>query len=627
MLEFSIVLAPGQNEFFVEIAEALCDELTRAGHTGTISRTGFVAQREGLINVLLPPHEFYALEGLATEPKWDVLQRTVFICAEQPGTAFFDDDVFLADRAGAVLDINRASIAAFARQGISGVRHFPLGWTPTWSHVEFTAEQPTGPADRPIDVLHLGIFSGHRAEAISAAGNELQPHNCQIILGDDHRPNSGPAANFAMRERKWQLLRDSRVLLNVHVDRRPYFEWLRVVQAICCGCAVVSEHSQGCAPLVPGVHFLSGGPHALGLLAQPLLEDEDRRWAMARDAWLLLAQQQPFSSSVATLIEVGHEVDANPVATGPPTLYPRSRLASVKRELPKPARRDDAEHVALKEIRLELMEMRRRFDRLGAIVADGHEPPLVTHVAQTPSFDDARPRVSVITALYNYEDHIAAALDSAVDGAFDSLELIVVDDGSRDGSLAVAQNWMEHHADVPALLKRHPINRGLGPARNTALESARGEFVFVLDADNLIYPRCIERLVDALDSDPGATFAYGMLGMFDEQGPVGLRSPYPWLPERLRTANFIDAMALIRTSWLRDRGGYTTDARLYGWEDYDLWCAVAQDGGYGTFVPTVVARYRSTRHSMLTVTDISNRVAHSLLAERHPRVFAGARTS
>jgi hypothetical protein len=70
-------------------------------------------------------------------------------------------------------------------------------------------------------------------------------------------------------------------------------------------------------------------------------------------------------------------------------------------------------------------------------------------------------------------------------------------------------------------------------------------------------------------------------------------------------------------------GGFVTDVRLHGWEDYDLWCRVADDGRRGAFVPEIVARYRSAEHSMLSLTDISTREAVGLLAERHPALFAG----
>ncbi len=51
-------------------------------------------------------------------------------------------------------------------------------------------------------------------------------------------------------------------------------------------------------------------------------------------------------------------------------------------------------------------------------------------------------------------------------------------------------------------------------------------------------------------------------------------------------------MAMWRTDALRGLGGYTADHRLYGWEDYELWCRLAESGGTAAFVPQVVARYR-----------------------------------
>jgi hypothetical protein len=136
---------------------------------------------------------------------------------------------------------------------------------------------------------------------------------------------------------------------------------------------------------------------------------------------------------------------------------------------------------------------------------------------------------------------------------------------------------------------------------------------------------CIGRLVEALDADEGSDFAYAMLGMFEGERPVGLRSSVPWQPQRLRTGNPIDAMALLRAATVRELGGYCTDRRLHGWEDYDLWCRLAEHGRRGTFVAQVLARYRSSQHSMLTVTDLSWRVAVSLLIERYPSVMAGVR--
>jgi hypothetical protein len=146
---------------------------------------------------------------------------------------------------------------------------------------------------------------------------------------------------------------------------------------------------------------------------------------------------------------------------------------------------------------------------------------------------------------------------------------------------------------------------------------------FMLDADNETYPLALEHLVAALDADATADAAYGMLEQFSSQGAVGLLSQFPWKPERLRTGNVIDAMALWRTSRLRALGGFTIDRRLHGWEDYDLWCRLAEQGGHATLVPEVLARYRVSPHSMLSVTNISTRSAVSVLIERYPKLMSG----
>ena len=111
--------------------------------------------------------------------------------------------------------------------------------------------------------------------------------------------------------------------------------------------------------------------------------------------------------------------------------------------------------------------------------------------------------------------------------------------------------------------------------------------------------------------------------MEDDGRPVGLRSCFPWSPERLRVGNSIDALALWRTARLRELGGYTTELALYGWEDYDVYCRVAERGGHGVLVPQIVGRYRVREDSMLALTDLSTRRAVRALIERHPTVLRG----
>jgi glycosyltransferase involved in cell wall biosynthesis len=276
----------------------------------------------------------------------------------------------------------------------------------------------------------------------------------------------------------------------------------------------------------------------------------------------------------------------------------------------------------VKQLRLSQIELTRRLEWLEETVRRGEPPPRSERLHESPAWAGAdAPSVSVITAVCEHGRYVTAALDSLAGSTFRDLELIVVDDGSGDDSGERARSWMDAHPELPALLLRHPVNRGLPVARNTALAEARGDRVLMLDADNELYPGGIERLSDALDTDSGAAFAYGILETFDERGRRGFRGIRGWDVKRLRAGNYIDALALVRRSVLLELGGFVTDLRLYGWEDFELWCAIAAAGMHGAHVREVVGRYRLGGASMISTTNLSEREARAVLAERHPALF------
>ena len=207
-----------------------------------------------------------------------------------------------------------------------------------------------------------------------------------------------------------------------------------------------------------------------------------------------------------------------------------------------------------------------------------------------------RDLVTVAVSLYNYARFLPDCLASVLEQRHAAVELIVVDDVSaKDDSVTVASEWMQQHAPrfSRTLLLRHKRNQGLAQARNTAFEHARASHVFVMDADNTIYPRAIGRLRQAIETS-GAAAAYTQLELFGTTTAVGLADI--WQPKWLRHGNYIDAMALIsRTAW-RDIGGYS---HMDGWEDYDLWCKFIEQGYVAAFVPEMLCRYRVHGTSML----------------------------
>ena len=619
MPELAFVMARHQNLFFVEVVEALRHELSQLGVRSRVSADGFPEAAPELVYVVIPPHEYVALGGRL--PSKPFLDRTIFICGEQPGSSHFEKNIELAPLAGAVFDLSRWSIREFAQHGVSA-EHFQLGYSPVWDHFEPGRE-------RDIDVLFMGCYSERRGRYLAGYSDSLWRWRSQITLSDNSAPNWAPSARFLSGDEKWDALGRARVLINIHQDSAPYFEWHRVVQAISNGCAVVSEHSADYQPLELARHFLAGEPENLMHLANSLLEDEGRRRWHEEEAYSFLREELPLRQTAERLVDAATELARRPLAaSGSP---PPVRITPARSEpsFQPPSVTDDrnisAIRAGLKDVRLDLLALRRQLEGVTHALRGEPTTPPVRVDAISQSYVAATPRVSVLATVYNYADQIEGALESFATSRYREFEVVVVDDASRDGSLGVVRAWIRRHPRIPATLLRHPSNRGLPSARNTALGFARGELVFILDADNRIYPHCLERLVAALDGDPDAAFAYGLHQRFTHAGPWGLMNRFPWEPERLRSGNYIDAMALVRASTLRRLGGYTTDPRMYGWEDFDLWCHLAELGERGVFVPEVLARYRSAQHSMLALTDLSETMAFSVLAERYPGLMRSVR--
>jgi len=237
-------------------------------------------------------------------------------------------------------------------------------------------------------------------------------------------------------------------------------------------------------------------------------------------------------------------------------------------------------------------------------------------------FEAGRPadaRATVCITLHDYGSVVVDALESVFEQTERSLGVAVLDDCSNDDGADRVERWLRANAGrfVGVQLAQHRRNQGLAAARNGAIALAGSEYVMVLDADNQLYPRCVERLLQSLDGS-GFGFAYPIIEQFEER--VGLMGCASWSLELLKRDNYVDAMALIRRSLWQRAGGYSK-MKVGGWEDYDFWCKCVEAGAEGLFVPEILARYRMHARSMLrTETDVEanrRRVRREML-DRHP---------
>ena len=616
MTEIRFALAPGQNAFFHEIAEALRFELEAIGVDSSVHEGELLEPSPGAVSVILPPHEYARLAPGRVRPS--DFRGAICICAEQPESPWFGTNLRFARAADAVFDLNRRGVDAMRRIGIRG-EHLQLGYTRRWDRFS------TSPRD--IDVAFLGSSTPRRDRLLAAYAERLWRRRAELVISDNRRPNLETSTSFLAGDDKLRLLARSKLLLNIHREREPYFEWLRALEAIHCGALLVSERSSDCDPLLPGTHFFVGRAENLPQLVEGLLENEERCQAVAAEAYGFIRSELPMRPAAERLAAVAAEIAARrsrkpPARRLPPRAAPRRRPLA-KRLMPlvefgvAPITRLGQQ---VKEMRLEINEIQRKLDRLAYTAEHGSPPGLEIEVDNRPS--DAEPKVTVVVTVWNYAHVVGAGLDSVARSDFTDLELVVVDDGSRDDSAETVRAWIGE-SSLPAALVRHSVNRGLPAARNTGIKQARGDYVLILDADNQLYPHCIDRFVAALEEDRDAAFAYGILERFDRSGPIGLKNKFGWDVQRLRRGNYIDALALIRRNVLDEIGGFCADVRLFGWEDYDLWCSIAALGMRGAHVREIVARYRVSPESMTSVIDLSNDVARNVIAERHPAVFAG----
>jgi glycosyltransferase involved in cell wall biosynthesis len=197
------------------------------------------------------------------------------------------------------------------------------------------------------------------------------------------------------------------------------------------------------------------------------------------------------------------------------------------------------------------------------------------------------PLVSVIIPCYNGEAFLKETIESALAQKHQRVEVIVVDDGSTDGSADIAQAY-------PVRYIRQP-NRGLTASRNLGIRESTGNYVVFLDADDRLLPDAIEIGLRVLSQRPECAMTVGDHLFVSADGFYLASSRKPFLHsshyEALLKSNFIEMISsvLFRRSIFDEVGDFNTELRVA--EDYELYLRIARDHAICCH-PAVVAEYR-----------------------------------
>ena len=173
----------------------------------------------------------------------------------------------------------------------------------------------------------------------------------------------------------------------------------------------------------------------------------------------------------------------------------------------------------------------------------------------------------------------------------EEVEIIVVNDGSIDEisnfQFPISKMIQERGLSLQWIDQEH---RGAAAARNTGFDASSGRYLFFCDADIRLEPNCLEKMINALEQNPDAAFAYS-------QFQFGWKtfSSFPFDPERLKRLNYIHTSSLIRREWFP-----RFDERLKKFQDWDLFLTITEGGsaqrtqgraersGRGVLIPEVL---------------------------------------
>lgn len=606
---YHIYVSDCGNIFMTEIATLLDAALSDLGFSTVYPAPGLPEPDANRRNLVVAPHEFFPLQrGVGRDDLMRAAECSVVLGVEQPGTLWFELGSEYASVAAAVLDISRVAVDELVSRGIEAT-HLQLGYHESWDFWD----RRTG-AKRSRDLLFLGSRTSRRDQLLSAMAGLLWDAEADLRLFEFPKPMSEPRGLFVAGADKFHLLADSRVLLNVHRNDVPYLEWVRVLEAIVNGCVVVTETSDDYGPLVPGEHILVSPPDCLGAYTSALLMDEGLRTEVALAAYDLVRSKVRMTDLLEPVCARLAELDPVGTARTPLTYTPPVAEAPAENPLIEQTLASELQiRARVKELKDSETSTIREIEAMQAELTYGNRDHAV--VRYTPAWKASEPKVSVVITSYETAEMVGDAIDSVLASCGIAAELVVVDDHSRDDSVAVIEGRMAANPGFPMAMVARSANAGVSVARNTGVATCRGEHIFILDSDNEVYPNSLRKLSAALDRDPKAAYAYGILAMSNGQG---LLSFLPWDLVRLCEANYIDAMAMIRASALGDVGGYDLDFGLRGWEDYEMWLRMAAAGYEAAFVPAFVGSYRVRAGSRQETVNLDNPFLFNELRRRYP---------
>ena len=222
-----------------------------------------------------------------------------------------------------------------------------------------------------------------------------------------------------------------------------------------------------------------------------------------------------------------------------------------------------------------------------------------------------RPLVSVIVPIYNAAPFLKETLDSIIASTYRPIEIVMVDDGSQDNSLSIAQDYCANYPECRVIAQ---TNQGVSVARNNAIRHAKGMYILPVDADDKIADTFIQKAVDLIDNNDDIRVVGCRCWMF---GAINKEWKLPEFSHALLARkNMIPATALYRKADWERCGGYCEE-EIYR-EDWDFWLSMMELGGTFYKLNEILFYYRISTDSRRMLAKGRKKLIVDAINSRHP---------
>lgn len=209
-------------------------------------------------------------------------------------------------------------------------------------------------------------------------------------------------------------------------------------------------------------------------------------------------------------------------------------------------------------------------------------------------------KISILMGIYNCESTLREAIDSIIAQTYANWHFIICDDGSKDRSLEIAQEYAKNDPKR-FLVIRNERNLGLNATLNKCLALADGEYIARMDGDDISVPERFEKEVTLLNNHPEYALVSSHMVTFDQRGEWGCITTLEKPQKKdfpTHVPMFCHAPCMIRREAFLDVKGYTENPRLLRVEDYHLWYKFYAKGYVGYNIQEPLYKMRDDRNAL-----------------------------